>query len=157
MVRYLVSHGANIEYMDHAMRNALYWSVYNNCAESTVFLLKAGAKVKPWLWLEDEGLPISILEDRVNHAVIREARSGPATLKILARSCFRHWLMERSGGSSIFPLINQLPVGERTKNLLRLNDISNLKTASSNKSSVANGKAAGGQANEKRRVITSHR
>ena len=30
MVKQLVQHGANIEFVDHALRNALYWSVLTN-------------------------------------------------------------------------------------------------------------------------------
>lgn len=40
------------EYVDHALRNALYWSVYNCCGEICTFLLDAGAKVKPWSWIQ---------------------------------------------------------------------------------------------------------
>ena len=45
MVKMLVRHGANLEYVDHALRNALYWSVYNCCSEISMFLLDCGAKV----------------------------------------------------------------------------------------------------------------
>ena len=46
MVKMLLRHGANLEYVDHALRNALYWSVYNCCGEITVFLLDCGAQAR---------------------------------------------------------------------------------------------------------------
>ena len=60
LVRYLVSHGANLDYVDHALRNAFYWSLYNHCGETACFLLQAGTWPKPWKWVEDEALPAAI-------------------------------------------------------------------------------------------------
>lgn len=85
MVKMLVRHGANLEYVDHALRNALYWSVYNCCGEIAVFLLDCGAVVKPWSWIADEALPTSFLEDPVIYHRVEQARQGPHSLSILAR------------------------------------------------------------------------
>lgn len=85
MVKMLIRHGANLEYVDHALRNALYWSVYNCCGEITAFLLDAGARVKPWTWIADEALPASFLEDQEVSTKIRLARSLPRSLVVLAR------------------------------------------------------------------------
>ena len=82
MIRYLVSHGANLYYVDHALRNALYWSIYNCCGEIAVFLIEAGSMVKPWTWLEDEGLPRSIVEESGLHQYIRRVRHSPLALKV---------------------------------------------------------------------------
>ena len=30
IAKYLIRHGANVNYQDHALRNALYWAVSNN-------------------------------------------------------------------------------------------------------------------------------
>ena len=81
----LIRHGANIEYVDHALRNALYWSVYNCCSEIAVFLLDLGVKVKPWSWFNDEALPASFMEDAMVHARIVKARQEPHSLSTLAR------------------------------------------------------------------------
>lgn len=81
----LMRHGANLEYVDHALRNALYWSVYNCCGEIAVFLLDSGARVKPWSWIADEALPASFIEDPVVHARVAQAREAPHSLFILAR------------------------------------------------------------------------
>lgn len=85
MVKLLIRHGANLEYVDHALRNALYWSVYNCCGEITAFLLNVGARVKPWSWIADEALPASFLEDPDVHFKIIRARSSPRSLLVLAR------------------------------------------------------------------------
>lgn len=85
MVKMLLRHGANLEYVDHALRNALYWSVYNCCSEITLFLLDCGAQVKPWTWIADEALPASFIEDPVVYNRVARARSGPPSLSILAR------------------------------------------------------------------------
>ena len=85
MVKMLIRHGANIEYVDHALRNALYWSVYNCCSEIAVFLLDLGVKVKPWSWFNDEALPASFMEDAMVHARIVKARQEPHSLSTLAR------------------------------------------------------------------------
>ena len=63
MIRYLCSHGANLDFVDHALRNAIYWAIYNGSGDTAVFLMEAGAKVKPWVWLEDEALPLTVTED----------------------------------------------------------------------------------------------
>jgi hypothetical protein len=64
MVRYLVSHGANLAYVDHALRGALYWSLYNACGETACFLFEAGTWPRPWVWMEDAALPISVFADQ---------------------------------------------------------------------------------------------
>ena len=85
MVKMLVRHGANLEYVDHALRNALYWSVYNCCGEITTFLLDCGAKVKPWSWIADEALPASFTEDSQIYSRITKARQEPHSLLIQTR------------------------------------------------------------------------
>ena len=85
MVKMLVRHGANLEYVDHALRNALYWSVYNCCGEITTFLLDCGAKVKPWSWIADEALPASFTEDSQIFSRITKARQEPHSLLIQTR------------------------------------------------------------------------
>ena len=60
LVRYLVSHGANLDYVDHALRNAFYWSLYNHCGDTACFLLQAGTWPKPWKWVEDDALPAAV-------------------------------------------------------------------------------------------------
>ena len=85
MVKMLVRHGANLEYVDHALRNALYWSVYNCCGEITTFLLDCGAKVKPWSWIGDEALPASFTEDSQIYSRITKARQEPHSLLIQTR------------------------------------------------------------------------
>ena len=60
LVRYLVSHGANLDYVDHALRNAFYWALYNHCGGTACFLLQAGTWPKPWKWVEDDALPAAI-------------------------------------------------------------------------------------------------
>lgn len=122
-MRFLVCHGANLEYVDHALRNALYWSVYSACAEITVFLLEAGARAKPWSWLEDEALPVSILEDSFCVSYIRNARNSPPSLKILARRTARNWVLEMSNKKSVFPVIDRLKITDRQRAWLKLNDV----------------------------------
>jgi hypothetical protein len=85
MVKILIRHGANLEFVDHALRNALYWSVYNCCGEIAVFLIDCGALVKPWTWISDDALPASFLEDPVVYAKIANARQTPHPLSFLAR------------------------------------------------------------------------
>ena len=53
----LVSHGANLEYQDLALRITLFWVVYNNSRDLAYLLLQAGAKMKPWSWAAQEYLP----------------------------------------------------------------------------------------------------
>ena len=95
IAKYLIRHGANVNYQDHALRNALYWAVSNNvfdnfayimstniaaylmtlynnvklyfqvygCApELALFLLDAGATVKPYSWLQDDALPTAFIK-----------------------------------------------------------------------------------------------
>ena len=85
MVTTLICHGANLEFVDHALRNALYWSVYNCCGEITAFLLDCGARVKPWSWIADDALPASFLQDPVVYGKIAHARRNPYPLTIIAR------------------------------------------------------------------------
>ena len=85
MVKLLMRHGANLEYVDHALRNALYWSVYNCCGEIAVFLLDCGVCVKPWSWIADEALPASFLEDPAVYQRVSIARQAPHSLTIQAR------------------------------------------------------------------------
>ena len=65
MTKYLIRHGANVNYYDHALRNALYWSVYFNCPEVALFLLEAGAWVRPWSWIQEDALPASFTRYRL--------------------------------------------------------------------------------------------
>ncbi|XP_059087417.1 uncharacterized protein LOC131883842 [Tigriopus californicus] len=139
IVRYLVSHGANLEFVDHALRNALYWAIYHSCGETAVFLLKAGIKVKPWLWLGDDALPNSVLEDKANLSLIRTVRSEPRELKILARTVVRNWLISQANSRSIYPRIDSLSLGEKGRALLRLDEILNLKIRSSGTTATAGG------------------
>lgn len=116
----LVSHGASLEYVDHALRNALYWSVYNSCGDLTHFLLQAGARIKAWSWFQDDALPNSFLESPALMGSIRASRSEPSSLKILSRRVCRRCLMARTGGRSIHPLIDALHVSNDLKKLLKL-------------------------------------
>ena len=100
MVKMLMKHGANLEYVDHALRNALYWSVYNCCGEIAVFLLDLGTKVKPWTWIADEALPASFVEDPVVYSRVSKAREAPHSLFILARFV----LLKRPRGLRAFNL-----------------------------------------------------
>ena len=84
-VRYLVAHGANLEYVDLALRNALYWSLYNSCGETACYLLKAGIRVLPWTWMADESLPKSVTEDTEKLEFIRRVRCSPRSLRTLSR------------------------------------------------------------------------
>ena len=61
LTKYLIRHGANVNYHDHALRNALYWSVYYNCPEIALYLLEAGAEVRPWSWIQEDALPSAFL------------------------------------------------------------------------------------------------
>lgn len=120
MTKYLIKHGANVNYYDHALRNALYWSVYSCATDITLFLLNAGAVTKPWSWLEDDSLPINYCNDETVYQRMREARSSPAPLLVLARAALRSELSVKSSGRTIFPLVNAMKVGEDLKNILLL-------------------------------------
>ena len=120
-----MNHGANLDYEDHALRNALYWTIYNACGDMTVFLLKAGAKVRKWSWLEDEGLPEQMWEEERGKSLeyIRTARSNPTRLSILARKCFRTWVISLADGKSIFPLVDRLKMTPEQRALCKLADL----------------------------------
>jgi hypothetical protein len=121
-VRQLVSHGANLEYADHALRNALYWSVYHGNGEITMFLLESGARVRPWTWLEMEALPAAILDNHCCTNYIRMASAVPTRLVILARTAVREWLTLEASGRSIHPLINSLGIASDVKQSLKLQE-----------------------------------
>ena len=116
MVKMLVRHGANLEYVDHALRNALYWSVYNCCGEITTFLLDCGAKVKPWSWIADEALPASFTEDSQIYSRITKARQEPHSLLIQTRysdfflEIIKNLVLGNFGKQFSLPLVQNFPI-----------------------------------------------
>nr|XP_040569234.1 uncharacterized protein LOC121118710 isoform X1 [Lepeophtheirus salmonis] len=120
MAQHLIRHGANVEYADMALRNALYWSIYNCSGDMIVFLLNAGAIVKPWSWLEDESLPESVLNDRYYHWRIRRARTNPRSLKVICKTSIRSYLSSLHKGHSIISAIQSLNVTKELKKCLSL-------------------------------------
>ena len=118
MTRYLIRHGANVNYTDHALRNALYWSMYYCCPDITLFLMDAGAQVKPWSWLDDDALPTNFTNDPDVYSRIHGSRIEPQSLLVLARATLRQELIKKSRGRTIYPLVEKLHIGEDIKGLI---------------------------------------
>ena len=56
----LVVHGANLEYEDIALRNTLFWTVYNNNPALAQLVVQCGIRVRPWSWVDIQASSINI-------------------------------------------------------------------------------------------------
>ncbi|XP_023333296.1 uncharacterized protein LOC111705088 [Eurytemora carolleeae] len=116
----LVTHGANLEYRDRALRNTLFWVVYNNSRDLAYHIIQSGARIQPWSWVEKEYLPQQIRQDRLLTDLIDSSSSQPQKLVLITICRIRYILSRSVGGKSILKRIEELPVGLEIKKILRL-------------------------------------
>ena len=80
----LVAHGANLEYQDIALRNTLFWVVYNNSRHLAYFVIQCGARLRPWSWIDREHLPEQMKQDKLLSSLITSATMQPQKLLIIS-------------------------------------------------------------------------
>merc|ERR550517_1404650 len=100
----LVAHGANLEYQDIALRNTLFWVVYNNSRELAYFVIQCGARLKPWSWIDRENLPENMKQEK---------------LLLISVCQIRRQLSKAAGGRSILPRVDKLRLDPDLKKVLK--------------------------------------
>ena len=116
---HLVIHGANLEYQDIALRNTLFWVVYNNNRDLAYFIIQCGARVRPWSWVEPSHLPEPLRQDKLLLNMIVSAWSQPQKLGLICIRSVRKTLSERQGGRSILSAIDRLPCDQDLRRMVR--------------------------------------
>ena len=116
---HLVIHGANLEYQDIALRNTLFWVVYNNNRDLAYFIIQCGARVRPWSWVQPGHLPEPLRQDKLLLNMIVSAWSQPQKLGLICIRSVRKTLSEREGGRSILSAIERLPCEPDLKRMVR--------------------------------------
>ena len=116
---HLVTHGANLEYQDIALRNTLFWVVYNNNRDLAYFIIQCGARVRPWSWVQPSHLPQPLKQDKLLLNMIVSAWSQPQKLGLICIRSVRQTLSERCGGRSILCAIDKLPCDPDLKRMVR--------------------------------------
>jgi len=116
---HLVVHGANLEYQDIALRNTLFWVVYNNNRDLAYFIIQCGARVRPWSWMESQHLPEPLRQDKLLLNMIRSASRQPQKLVLICVNSVRKVLSECEGGRSIVNRIDKLPCQAELKKIVR--------------------------------------
>ena len=119
IARLLISHGANIEYQDLALRNILFWVVFNNNRDLTWLIIKYLPRIQQGSWLEHQFLPQQIKNDKVLASVIKSPVLQPRSLLIQSTWMVRRTLSDEADGRSIVARIQKLEVGEDVKKVLR--------------------------------------
>ena len=115
----LVIHGANLEYKDIALRNTLFWVVYNNNRDLAYFIIQCGAKVMPWSWMDQQFLPEQMKQDKLLTNLISSASSQPQKLLLISMSAVRRTLSQAVGGRSVLGSIDRLAVNTELKRILK--------------------------------------
>ena len=120
----LVIHGANLEYKDIALRNTLFWVVYNNNRDLAYFIIQCGAKMMPWSWMDQQFLPEQMKQDKLLTNLIHSASSQPQKLLLISMSGIRKTLSQAAGGRSILSSIDRLPLSCELKKILKFESAS---------------------------------
>ena len=120
----LVIHGANLEYKDIALRNTLFWVVYNNNRDLAYFIIQCGAKMMPWSWMDQQFLPEQMKQDKLLTNLIHSASSQPQKLLLISMNAIRKTLSQAAGGRSILSSIDRLPINYELKKILKFESAS---------------------------------
>eukprot|EP00090_Calanus_glacialis_P038484 TRINITY_DN67135_c0_g1_i1.p1 TRINITY_DN67135_c0_g1~~TRINITY_DN67135_c0_g1_i1.p1 ORF type:complete len:231 (-),score=70.18 TRINITY_DN67135_c0_g1_i1:55-714(-) len=120
----LVMHGANLEYKDIALRNTLFWVVYNNNRDLAYFIIQCGARMKPWSWMDHQFLPEQMKQDKLLSNLIYSASTQPQKLLLISLSAIRRTLSKAVEGRSILGSIDRLPVNSELKTILKFQSAS---------------------------------
>ena len=120
----LVTHGANLEYKDIALRNTLFWVVYNNNRDLAYFIIQCGARLRPWSWMDEQFLPEQMKQDKLLTNLIQSASSQPQKLLLICVNAVRRNLSQAASGRSILGSVEKLPVSSDLKSILRFESAS---------------------------------
>ena len=115
----LVIHGANLEYKDIALRNTLFWVVYNNNRDLAYFIIQCGATMRPWSWVDQQFLPEQMKQDKLLTNLIHSASSQPQKLLLICMTSIRRSLSKAAEGRSILSSVDRLPVNMELKKILK--------------------------------------
>jgi hypothetical protein len=118
MARFLMSHGANIEYQDLALRNILFWVVYNNNLDLACLIVKYGPRIEKWSWMEHQFLPQQLKMDKILKSLSKTSIQ-PRSLIIQSSWVVRCVLSKSVGGRSIVGRIDSMDVDGEVKQILK--------------------------------------
>ena len=118
MARFLMSHGANIEYQDLALRNILFWVVYHNNRDLACLIIKYGPRIEQWSWMEHQFLPQQLKTDKILKS-LAQSSVQPRSLIIQSAWVVRAVLSKAVGGRSVVGRIDSMDVRGEVKQILK--------------------------------------